>query len=207
MPITRQFDYLAGSLAKGEEVATEFDAIIAFLNDLETDKLDVVGGTVDALTVTGAFITNGANTFNGSSVFNDPLTINDNIAVAGGVNTIFQAGAGKVSFAQNVEAPNGDFYLNQCAFHIDNTSTTSTVRIGNVQGDIEFNVGTTKKVKLLDNTSNGKAEINGTDLTVNSPTINLLGASIKMTNLPTSAGASGSLWVDTGAGNVVKRVP
>lgn len=106
MPITRLYNYLPGSLAKGEDVQDEYDAIIAFINGLETDKLDVVGGTVANLTVSGNFIANGTNAFNGISTFDANASFNagKHLTLGAGSNLI---GGGTGSFAGLLTATGG----------------------------------------------------------------------------------------------------
>lgn len=222
MPLTRLFNYIAGSLAKGEDVSDEFDQIIAFINGLDTDKLDIVGGTVNSLSVTGAFTANGASDFNGTTTFSAGVTFDSgadltlgagsNLLVGGtlGVTGLSTLAGFNSSAAGTV---NSDFSVNQGVINFVKTTPGSAFRIENTQNNINLHVGGANKIRLCDDPSNGVLELNGTNCNIKSNAVaidnglTLNGAFLKAANLPTVAGASGTLWVDTGAGNVVKRVP
>ena len=85
MPISRVNSYTPGELARGDHVQEEFDSLISFVNNLETDKLDVEGGTVTSLTVSGAFTAQGSSIFNAGFAVNNQLGVfNAGASVAGG---------------------------------------------------------------------------------------------------------------------------
>ena len=85
MPISRQYPYASNTPALGQHVREDYDNIINFVNNLELTKLDITGGTLANLTVTGTFTCNAVSTFNNNATFNNPAHFVD-------ADTQFQAG-------------------------------------------------------------------------------------------------------------------
>ena len=205
MPITRQFEYLPGSSALGEDVSAEFDAIISFLNDLETDKLDVVGGTVATLEITDTLEVGGESTFNdvvnlGTGihvVLSDTSLLkcgNPTVGVSVGKAGILVAGtSGYINMTGSgtvmAFSSTGGVTLGASA------SITTTNNTFSESAGLLINGGTSKLTSLaLDmvGTSGAKIQVSKASLTSTTLVMKLVG-------LPTSDPAvSGQIWNNAG---------
>lgn len=130
MSISRKHTYLSGSLARGDDVQDDFDNLITFVNELEANKLDATGGTVDNLTVGGSFTSQGTSIFNAGLIANNqPITANAGIVVAAGA---LEMGA------QNINLSTGIINAG-----VINSSGTATLNALIVTLDSVFNGGVT----------------------------------------------------------------
>lgn len=135
MPITRLYNYLPGSLAEGEKVSGEFDSIIAFINGLEVDKLDAVGGNVSDLHVLSTLEVDGLGTFDAG------LDITGDVDLDGDL-ILTSAGDLILGDASNIQLGNPGAGVNiNKGVGVEILSAGAGLRFGALAGGIDFDVG------------------------------------------------------------------
>jgi hypothetical protein len=209
MPITRLFNYIPGSLAEGDKVQDEFDSIIGFINGLELDKLDAVGGNVSALNVLTTLDVDGLATFN------EDVTIANGKALlfTGSACNIDLEGAVKLSktkvellgtSAELRLSGNGSFMaFTGSASGIQlgaNASITTTTNTLSEALGLRINSGNSRLTSLelfLRGTSGAKFDVSKANLT--SATLVMMAVGLPTVN----PGVSGQVWNNAGVLQVV----
>lgn len=164
MPITRLYNYIPGSLARGEDVSDEYDSIIAFINGLETDKLDAVGGTVSNLTVSGSLNVVGATNLGGD------------VTLETGIDIRF-SDTGELLFGNptaGVVISKADIDISTTSFAINFTGSNNSINFANTGGVV---LGSSANITTP---SNSFGEASGLVLNhaTNSNVINILGSTL-----------------------------